>query len=55
MLVRSMVYFQILTLVTKRKGELEVEQLSPVALVPMAGEMMNASSMNRYPVPSRAK
>jgi protein-L-isoaspartate(D-aspartate) O-methyltransferase len=35
----STVYFQTLTLATKRKGELEVEQLSPVAFVPMTGEM----------------
>ena len=35
----STLYFQTLTLATKRKGELEVEQLSPVAFVPMTGEM----------------
>jgi protein-L-isoaspartate(D-aspartate) O-methyltransferase len=35
----STVYFQTLTLVTKRKGELDVEQMCPVAFVPMAGEM----------------
>ena len=35
----STVYYQTLTLATKRKGELEVEQLSPVAFVPMVGEM----------------
>ena len=35
----STVYFQTLTRATKRKGELEVEQLSPVAFVPMVGEM----------------
>jgi len=35
----STVYYQMLTLATKRKGELEVEQLSPVAFVPMVGEM----------------
>jgi len=35
----STVYFQTLTLATKRKGELEVEQMSPVAFVPMVGEM----------------
>jgi len=35
----STVYFQTLTLATKRKGELDVEQISPVAFVPMAGEM----------------
>jgi len=35
----STLYFQTLTLATKRKGELEVEQLSPVAFVPMVGEM----------------
>jgi protein-L-isoaspartate(D-aspartate) O-methyltransferase len=33
------VYYQTLTLATKKKGELEVEQLSPVAFVPMVGEM----------------
>jgi len=35
----STVYFQTLTLATKRKGELEVEQMSPVAFVPMVGEI----------------
>jgi protein-L-isoaspartate(D-aspartate) O-methyltransferase len=35
----STVYFQTLTLATKRKGELDVEQMSPVAFVPMTGEM----------------
>ncbi len=35
----STVYFQTLTLATKRKGQLEVEQLCPVAFVPMTGEM----------------
>lgn len=35
----STLYFQTLTLATKRKGELDVEQLSPVAFVPMVGEM----------------
>jgi protein-L-isoaspartate(D-aspartate) O-methyltransferase len=35
----STVYFQTLTLATKRKGELDVEQISPVAFVPMTGEM----------------
>jgi protein-L-isoaspartate(D-aspartate) O-methyltransferase len=35
----STVYFQTLTLATKRKGELDVEQISPVAFVPMVGEM----------------
>ncbi len=35
----STVYFQTLTLATKRKGELDVEQLCPVAFVPMTGEM----------------
>jgi protein-L-isoaspartate(D-aspartate) O-methyltransferase len=35
----STLYFQTLTLATKRKGELEVEQLSPVAFVPMTGEV----------------
>ena len=35
----SMVYFQTLTLATKRRGQLDVEQISPVAFVPMVGEM----------------
>lgn len=35
----STVYFQTLTLATKRKGELDVEQLAPVAFVPMTGEV----------------
>jgi len=35
----STVYFQTLTLATKRRGELDVVQLSPVAFVPMTGEM----------------
>ncbi len=35
----STVYFQTLTLATKRKGELDVLQMSPVAFVPMTGEM----------------
>ncbi|HYA87315.1 MAG TPA: protein-L-isoaspartate(D-aspartate) O-methyltransferase [Nitrospirota bacterium] len=35
----STVYFQTLTLATKRKGELDVEQLYPVAFVPMTGEV----------------
>ena len=35
----STVYYQMLTLATKRQGELEVEQLSPVAFVPMVGKM----------------
>jgi protein-L-isoaspartate(D-aspartate) O-methyltransferase len=35
----STVYFQTLTLATKRKEELDVEQVCPVAFVPMAGEM----------------
>lgn len=34
----STVFFQTLTLVTKNKGELDVEQLIPVAFVPMIGE-----------------
>jgi protein-L-isoaspartate(D-aspartate) O-methyltransferase len=34
----STVYFQALTLVTKRGGELGVEQICPVAFVPMTGE-----------------
>ncbi len=35
----STVYFQTLTLVTKRGGQLDVEQLCPVSFVPMTGEM----------------
>jgi protein-L-isoaspartate(D-aspartate) O-methyltransferase len=35
----STVYFQTLTLATKRSGELDVEQVCPVAFVPMTGEM----------------
>lgn len=35
----STLYFQTLTLAIKRQGELDVEQLSPVVFVPMAGEM----------------
>ncbi|MDI6889805.1 MAG: protein-L-isoaspartate(D-aspartate) O-methyltransferase [Thermodesulfovibrionales bacterium] len=34
----STVYYQVLTLVAKRKGELDVEQIGPVAFVPMVGE-----------------
>ncbi|MEW6162080.1 MAG: protein-L-isoaspartate(D-aspartate) O-methyltransferase [Nitrospirota bacterium] len=34
----STVYYQVLTLVTKKKGELDVEQMGPVAFVPMVGE-----------------
>jgi len=34
----STVYFQTLTLAKKRKGELELEQIAPVAFVPMIGE-----------------
>ena len=37
--IGSTVYFQALTLATKRKGELDVEQMSPVAFVPMIGEV----------------
>jgi len=36
----STVYFQTLTLATKRKGELDVEQICPVAFVPMTGKML---------------
>jgi len=35
----STVYYQTLTLVTKRSGEPEVEQMGGVAFVPMVGEM----------------
>jgi protein-L-isoaspartate(D-aspartate) O-methyltransferase len=35
----STVYFQTLTITTKRKGELDVEQICPVAFVPMTGKM----------------
>jgi protein-L-isoaspartate(D-aspartate) O-methyltransferase len=34
----STVYYQTLTLVTKKKGELDVEQMGSVAFVPMVGE-----------------
>ncbi len=34
----STTYFQMLTLATKREGELELVQLAPVAFVPMTGE-----------------
>lgn len=36
----STVYYQTLILATKRKGQLDVEQLGPVAFVPMTGEML---------------
>ncbi|MDD1749695.1 MAG: protein-L-isoaspartate(D-aspartate) O-methyltransferase [Methanothrix sp.] len=36
----STVYYQVLTLAKKKKGELVLEQLSPVAFVPMTGEML---------------
>ncbi|MBM4137078.1 MAG: protein-L-isoaspartate(D-aspartate) O-methyltransferase [Nitrospira sp.] len=35
----STVYYQTLTLATKRKGELDVEQMGGVAFVPMIGEV----------------
>ncbi len=35
----SPVYYQVLTLATKRHGELALEQICPVAFVPMTGEM----------------
>ncbi len=35
----STIYFQTLTLATKRRGELDVVQICPVAFVPMTGEM----------------
>lgn len=35
----STVYFQTLTLATKRKGELELQQMTSVAFVPMTGEV----------------
>jgi len=35
----STVYFQTLTLAVKKKGELELEQLTSVAFVPMTGEV----------------
>jgi protein-L-isoaspartate(D-aspartate) O-methyltransferase len=35
----STIYYQTLTLATKRRGQLDVEQISPVAFVPMVGEM----------------
>lgn len=34
----STVYFQVLTLATKKKGEVYMEQMAPVAFVPMVGE-----------------
>lgn len=34
----STVYYQVLTLVTKKKGEIDVVQMEPVAFVPMIGE-----------------
>ena len=34
----STVYFQVLTLATKKRGDLELLQLGPVAFVPMIGE-----------------
>ncbi|MEW6001174.1 MAG: protein-L-isoaspartate(D-aspartate) O-methyltransferase [Nitrospirota bacterium] len=34
----STIYYQTLTLVTKKKGEIKVEQMGPVAFVPMIGE-----------------
>ncbi len=34
----STVFYQTLTLATKRKGELDVEQMGPVAFVPLIGE-----------------
>lgn len=36
----STVYYQVLTLATKKKGELVIEQLTPVVFVPMTGEML---------------
>ena len=35
----STVYYQMLTLAKKKKGELDIKQLTPVAFVPMVGEM----------------
>jgi len=35
----STVYYQMLTLAAKKKGELELNQISPVAFVPMTGEV----------------
>jgi len=35
----STVYYQMLTIATKRKEELDVEQMAPVVFVPMTGEM----------------
>jgi protein-L-isoaspartate(D-aspartate) O-methyltransferase len=34
----SPVYYQVLTLATKRNGELHMEEIAPVAFVPMTGE-----------------
>jgi protein-L-isoaspartate(D-aspartate) O-methyltransferase len=36
----STVYFQMLTLATKKKGELEIDQMGSVAFVPMTGQAM---------------
>jgi protein-L-isoaspartate(D-aspartate) O-methyltransferase len=35
----STVYYQVLTLATKRNGKLDVEQIGPVSFVPMTGEI----------------
>ncbi len=35
----STVYYQMLTLAVKKKGDLDIEQITPVAFVPMTGEM----------------
>jgi protein-L-isoaspartate(D-aspartate) O-methyltransferase len=35
----STLYYQVLTIVTKRRGELDTEQLGTVAFVPMVGEV----------------
>jgi protein-L-isoaspartate(D-aspartate) O-methyltransferase len=40
----STLYYQTLTLATKRGGELDVEQMGGVAFVPMTGEMEKKSS-----------
>lgn len=43
----STVYYQTLTLVTKKKGDLDVEQMGPVAFVPMIGEAEKKSERTK--------
>ncbi len=44
----STVYYQTLTLATKKKGELDVEQMGGVAFVPMTGEVQKKGSKQKY-------